>query len=367
MKRDDGFTLVEMAVVMVLIGIMLTMGISGWLITINSSAMRATKDKQLVIRDALISYLRSNGRLPCPDVGPTAVIGAPIAAGVVLDGRENRAALAGLDPDTAADCANVFGAIPYVDLGLNRDAALDAWGNYMIYRVSNDPVTFSDWVRKANVNPANRGSMWVSDRVSALATIPPVVVTLISHGKNALAAWTTRQSQIDPTGSGADETDNAAGCVAVTGGFTCYSRDITESTVVAGGPFDDIVLGITVSDLTSPLIKDGSMKSPTAALNETFESIIDLVATIAVKTNYPAPPAVTPSCSYTLTGSKTLSDPWGQAITCGATPVVYTIGAAGTLCTMTSNGPDKALATSDDIVRAVNNRELDTRLLRLGC
>jgi len=357
-----GFTLVEMAVVMVLIGIMMTMGISGWLSTVSASANRGTVAKQLLIRDALIAYLRVNGRLPCPDVGPTATLAGPLVAGAVLDGRENRAALVGSDPDPTANCANPFGAVPYADLGLNRDSALDAWGNYMLYRVSNNPVTFSDWVRKANFSSANRGSMWLSDHVSAPAAIAPVVAVLISHGKNGAGAWTTRATQIDATGAGADEILNAAGCVAL----TCFSRDITEST--AGfGAFDDIVLGVTVDDLLSPLIKEGAIKSASAALSTTFEAIIDLVAAGSVKTYVPGPPG---SCTYTLPASKVLNDPWGTPVTCATGGFGgYVIGSspATALCTMTSAGPDRAAGGGDDIVRTVTRLELDSRLMRLGC
>lgn len=367
--RANGFSLVEMAVVMVLVGIMLSISLSGGLLIVNASAIRGTKDKQLLIRDALVSYLRTDGRLPCPDVGPKTVTSGAIAAGVALDGRENRAATIGTgtdpEPDTTADCASSFGAIPYVDLGLNRDAALDAWGNFMMYRISNDPVTFSDWVRKANFSPANRGSMRMSDRLSAPATIPPVVVSIISHGKNGLGAWTTRNTQLDPTGAGEDELVNAAGCIAL----TCYGRDMTESTAATGGPFDDIALGITLSDLMSPLIKDGSMKASSATLNETFESIIDLVALSATRT-YTAPVApIAGFCSYTLTGDQILNDPWGQSIKCATGSAAYLIGVNPTeiVCTMKSTGPDKASDGGDDTVRAVTKRELDTRLLRLGC
>lgn len=363
--RATGFTLVEMAVVMVLIGIMMTMGISGWLASVNASANRGTVAKQILIRDALISYLRVNGRLPCPDVGPTATLAGSIVVGAELDGRENRAALVGADPDPTADCANPFGAIPYADLGLNRDAALDAWGNYMLYRVSNTPLTFSDWVRKAHFGPANNGSMWISDHVSAPAPIPPVVAVLISHGKNGAGAWTTRQTKIDATGAGPDELTNAAGCAAL----TCFSRDITEST--AGfGAFDDIVLGITADDLLSPLIKEGAIKSASAALNATFDAIIDQVAAAAggaSKTYVPGPPGY---CTYLIPVNITLSDPWGNAITCSTGGIPgYVIGSApaGELCTMTSFGPDRALGGGDDIVRKVYKLELDSRLLRLGC
>lgn len=349
----------------------MTMGITGWLVSINASAVRGTKDKQIHVREALISYLRANGRLPCPDVGLASVTAGPISAGVVLDGRENRSAVIGLNPDTTADCANVVGAIPYVDLGLPRDLALDAWGNSMLYRVSNNiPPTLpsSDWVR-TSLSPAtkasNRASMWVDDRVSARAAWPPVVAILISHGKNGAGAWTTRGTLIDLPSAGTDERVNADGCAAVAGGFICYGRDITESTAVTGGAFDDIVLGITTGDLTDPLFKDGSMKPATAALNEMFEAMIDDAATGATKI-FNGVGAI-PACSYTLHTPAPRLDPWGNSVTCAPSVSSYNIGAPGNLCSMNSYGPDRAAGGGDDISRTVFNSELDARLMRLGC
>jgi prepilin-type N-terminal cleavage/methylation domain-containing protein len=357
----SGFTLVEMAVVVVLMGILLTMGVSTWLASVNSSAIRATKERQVAVREALISYLRTNGRLPCPDIGPSSSVAGPIAAGP--DGRENRSALNGGEPDTTADCAQAFGLIPYADLGLSREASLDAWGNAMLYRVSNThPASppSSDWVRKLNFRPANIGGFLVSDRVADV----PAVAVLISHGRNGLGAWTTRGTQIDATGAGADEAVHIAGCVTgSTPALVCYNRDITESATAAGGAFDDIVLGITANDILTPLIKEGVIKSAAATLNSTFETMIDALASNAGK-------GLPPTCPYTLS-SVTLLDPWGNSMTCNPSTTNLTVAAMTAtpntvICTITSSGPNAA-ATSDDITRNVTYAELASRLIRNGC
>lgn len=362
-----GFTLVEMAVVVVLMGILLTMGVSTWLASVNSSATRSTKERQVAVREALISYLRTNGRLPCPDIGPNSSVAGPIAAGP--DGRENRSALNGSEPDTTADCAQAFGLIPYADIGLSREASLDAWGNAMLYRVSNThPASLpsSDWVRKINFRPANVGSILVSDRVAMVAA----VAVLISHGRNGLGAWTTRGTQIDATGAGADEAVHIAGCVTgSTPALVCYNRDITESATAAGGAFDDIVLGITANDILTPLIKEGSIKSAMATLNSTFETMIDRLAATAVKVYAPGPPA---SCSYTPTLPVTETDPWGSVMTCNSTTTAVTVAGlmaspTATFCTITSRGPDTLAVTNDDIERNVTNGEIASRLIRNGC
>lgn len=362
---------------MVLVGILFTMGVTSWMSTVNATAVRATKERQVAIQNALQAYLRANGRLPCPDIGPANVLTGPISGANTPDGRENRASLSGGEPDTTANCAQTFGFVPYVDLGLGRDAALDAWGNYILYRVSNVlPATapLSDWVKKSTFKPGNRGTIQISDRVSAFPAIPPFVVVLISHGKNGAGAWTTRGTQMDASGAGADELENAAGCST---NQVCYSREITESAGATGGPIDDLVLGISADEFLGSLIRDGSLKSTASALNETFESMIDRLAFTAIQTLIPANPLATPPtptyCTFTVS-SISDADPWGQPINC-ALPSPITVTASGLLtainpppiCIIVSKGPDGVTPSSDDIARSVTYSELASRLIRRGC
>ena len=65
--RAAGFTLVEMAVVVTLMAIVLTMGLRLLSATRDSAAWSETKVKQERIKGALLAYLRTNGRLPCPN------------------------------------------------------------------------------------------------------------------------------------------------------------------------------------------------------------------------------------------------------------------------------------------------------------
>ena len=66
-KKSAGFTLVELSVVMILIGIVMTMGMKMLNATLDNAAFSETKIKQERIKTALISYLRTNSKLPCPD------------------------------------------------------------------------------------------------------------------------------------------------------------------------------------------------------------------------------------------------------------------------------------------------------------
>ena len=56
---------------MVIIGIALTMGMKLLSATMSNAAVSETKAKQERIKTALISYLRTNGKLPCPATDST--------------------------------------------------------------------------------------------------------------------------------------------------------------------------------------------------------------------------------------------------------------------------------------------------------
>lgn len=117
MKTQCGFTLAEMAVVVFIMGIAMSMGLKMTNANLDNSAYSTTKAKQERIKIALIGYLRSNGVLPCPD--NSTGISTGVAAG------------------SCSASAQGYGVVPWQTLGLSRDAAQDGWGNLFSYRVAN--------------------------------------------------------------------------------------------------------------------------------------------------------------------------------------------------------------------------------------
>ncbi len=122
-KSSHGFTLIEMAVVMVVVGIMITLGVSVLPSLIQNAKIRKTRDVLERVDFALEGYISSNGRCPCPDTDG--------------DGLENRnandAAVAGDDT-----CDKYVGDLPYVTIGL--PAGVDDWQNTFKYGVHEDVI-----------------------------------------------------------------------------------------------------------------------------------------------------------------------------------------------------------------------------------
>ena len=118
--RTRGFSLIEMAVVMLIVGMLL----SGLFVALGSSAQnrnRITATSELEnIREALYGFAQSTGRLPCPATATSAGVEAPITTGI---------------------CTDAHGFIPVATLGLqgavNADGLLmDPWGNPYRYSIS---------------------------------------------------------------------------------------------------------------------------------------------------------------------------------------------------------------------------------------
>jgi prepilin-type N-terminal cleavage/methylation domain-containing protein len=266
---NRGFSLVELSVVVLIIGIIMTMGIGAWTANLENQAHSATAQRQAAIKEALTGYLRRNNRLPCPDNDFTAP-----------DGVENRATPG--NPATA--CSTAFGILPYVTLGLSRDAARDGWGNLFSYQVSNNTNTPDaggnwsdnrDWTTSANFRAGNTGTITVNDRNGATVTAiaSNVVVVVVSHGRNGLGAYAIGGTRNTLPAAGTDERENTDG----TANTVYFRREATTDDAATGGPFDDQVAFLTPSDLLDPLFRDGSLKSPQSMVQEQLQKQKQLI------------------------------------------------------------------------------------------
>ena len=137
-----GFTLIEIAVVLVIFGIIATAGLRIATAALTTAGYRDTRQKLVVIKEALVAYLRANNRLPCPDTkngfyntpSPTNVL---FTLSAPPDGIENRNQTSGTVPDTTAACDSTFGLLPYATLGLSAETATDGFGNFFSYYLAN--------------------------------------------------------------------------------------------------------------------------------------------------------------------------------------------------------------------------------------
>lgn len=353
-NKTQGFTLAEMAIVVVIASILLVAGVKVLTAQLDRAAYSATKTKQEAIRQALITYLGTNRRLPCPDTrtgnGPG---GLNFSTALPPDGIENRATAG----NPATNCAGRFGVVPYSTLGLARDTAVDGWGNYFSYH-----HTANSWALSASFADTSGGGITVNDRNPAGAATPlttTAVIAIVSHGKNGSGAYSIKGTRaVLPAGT--DELDNT------NADSTYFKREFTENTAVTGGAFDDAMMFVMADDLIGPLRRDGTLQNMTGTVGRQLEDIKNAIVgfmmgagcntpaniaglglsiadpwgtTIAYTTTYSAPPA-----SRKLTASNATLVPAGTAATVALT--------------LTSYGPNRASGGGDDIALPVTVGQL---------
>ncbi|MCP5249346.1 MAG: prepilin-type N-terminal cleavage/methylation domain-containing protein [Candidatus Accumulibacter sp.] len=250
-----GFTLTELAVVLVIVALVvgsLLVPLSAQIDIRNTADTRASLAE---IREALLGFVAANGRLPCPAA-------ASVATGVGNAGSEQGPPVNGVCRDLNGNPTEV-GVLPWVTLGVRET---DAWGRRYTYRVSTQfaqsvPPPATVWPVPCTVSAVNAafvlcasGTLVVRSAAapagSAIALQVPVVV--ISHGKNGNGAFTPLGTQL-PAGADADEQDNQ---------LTNAGLNMANSEFVSKTPtttFDDELLWISRLVVFNRLITVGKL------------------------------------------------------------------------------------------------------------
>ena len=250
-----------------------------------------TQQRLLALRQALVNFASANGRLPCPASGAQDT-GEALPNGVA--------------------CTNPNGTVPWTTLGLPRDAALDAWGRKVSYRVfagargltvaggaslvncdSNfaTPAPTASAAALAVNNfqcaatgtrtdpatvlaPIRRPGLAVYDESQSTTTVWQVALVLISHGASGAGAWvpaSTTRLALPPVANAVERANGLvltpAGSVPITPN-TCplppavmpaqpichYRLNKSDAKVALTSKdyFDDQVVYVTFFDLFNP-------------------------------------------------------------------------------------------------------------------
>jgi prepilin-type N-terminal cleavage/methylation domain-containing protein len=222
MKRQRGFSLLEMAVVLVIAGLLLG-GVLGAMPGMQARQREAQTRRQLEeVREALSTFAALNRRLPCPaDPGTAATTPG---AGVERV------------PNAGGCTGGIAGVLPWATLGL---AQADDWGRRFTYRVS---ATFAR--SGVAITLASTGDNIVRNVAGVdLATQVPVVV--VSHGANGRRSYSTA-GVIGPASTDPSETENAD----------------SDALFISDTPtqeFDDLVIWVPISVLVSRMLQAGAL------------------------------------------------------------------------------------------------------------
>jgi prepilin-type N-terminal cleavage/methylation domain-containing protein len=240
--RKNGFTLIEMAMVLMIVGLLLGSLMVPIAARIEQGKIADTQQTEATIIEALLGYAIANGRLPCP-ASATSYGAESFASG----GNESN----GL-------CSNFYnGWVPAVTLGLSnvdpQGYAVDAWNNRIHYAVT---IASSNAFTKTNgISLNSTADLYVCASASAngsgcsvansilSATAPALIYSL---GKNAATA-----------GNGADEAENPNPNSADNDKiFVSHSPSASSAS---GGEFDDLVTWMSTNILLGRLVAAGKL------------------------------------------------------------------------------------------------------------
>jgi len=242
--RIAGFTLIEMAMVMLIVGMMLS-GLFSSLGQSTENKRRTDAAAQLArVDEALYGYAQTYGRLPCPATDASAGVEAPVGGGV---------------------CTAAHGFVPYVTLGLQSAPSagglmMDPWQTPLRYSVAtllsggNRAFTSVAGMRNlfatgATLTPLDPLLLCVSDTpacagVVAASTVPALVLSMGGNGPEFSGA------------SSAQEQENAG---ALLGGINVPGDNQFVIQGYSELNFDDLVVYLSPNLLFGRLISAGRL------------------------------------------------------------------------------------------------------------
>jgi prepilin-type N-terminal cleavage/methylation domain-containing protein len=250
-SRRAGFSLVEMAVVVAILGLLLITAMYTLSAQQQQRAREETQRRLEQAREAILGYAIANGRLPCPANGAT-----------------------GVQSETSAgsgQCTPSYvGYLPAATIGFQpvdtSGFALDAWNNRIRYAVAQNidgctPVATPHFTSKTNLK-ANGMSCRPHDnqllvcKSTQSAPAPTVgscgtadnVVT--NQGTVVVVIFSTGPNFATATGARPDEDEN-------TDTDTLFISHTPQPDGALGGEYDDMMIWIPVGTLYGRLANAG--------------------------------------------------------------------------------------------------------------
>ncbi len=244
--KQAGFTLIELAIVLVIVGVL----IGSFLGTLGAridTTKRAESQADLeIIKNAILGYVYSSGGpfLPCP---------CETNCDSENGGLEDRDLATGTCDADAAD--GYLGYLPWGTLGLKPS---DSWNT--LYRYWVDPAFSDDGSGAGSVfGLTDAGTGRIRTRSANGATTPLVatnaVAVIFTHGKNTYGGLS-----VDGVARPAIPAANLDEINNTDTNSEFLSRTPTEAgTTTAGGEFDDIVLWISDYELKARMVEIGML------------------------------------------------------------------------------------------------------------
>ncbi|MEY3885404.1 MAG: hypothetical protein RIS87_1179 [Pseudomonadota bacterium] len=278
--KNNGFSLVEMAIVLIIIGLVTGALLLPLQAEYSQLSQSQTETTLANAKQALLGYAQQNGRLPCPASAASNTDAGSYGQENPLGGTRDSTTTQ--PPVVANTCAMQSGFLPAATLGLQATDkygfALDAWNNRIRYAISTDdsssfasPRNASPFITVSTTHPACSGSdapdFTTSGNMSAVgliclapnlrvcqssATTDCTSTIYLSNNAVAIIFSTGKNYGIS---AGEDEALNLAATT------TFYSRAPTIPTSASSSSkeFDDIMVWISPYVLYNAMIEAGQL------------------------------------------------------------------------------------------------------------
>lgn len=181
LKKEEGFALVEVAIALIVMGIVLGVGLPSFLHYLQWQKIRETKEKQEKIFYSVASFVLQNGFIPLP-----------------ADPHEKGDSF-GLSRPAADTSSDLRGIIPFKTLGLPEDYARDGFNRYFTYIGGAPQKAIIDLSNQASfcqtvplhsieIDEHRPGGGYVK-RSSGMTAQNPIVLIILSHGESGYGAY----------------------------------------------------------------------------------------------------------------------------------------------------------------------------------
>jgi len=241
MKCRQGFSLIEMAFVLVIVTLLLGGLLVPFSTQVEQKRIAETQKAMEEIKEALLGFAVANGRLPCP-----------VSASNPTSG------------DEPSPCPpNFVGFLPYATLGVNR---ADAWGHLYRYAVSQDfttPFTLPPGTGTCPTSNKPCGVITVNTRDASgnPSTLSSgVVAIVISQGKNGYGGYNGDGSQLaPPPNNPSDENTNAGASLTFFSRTQTGPRASCKDGSAAPCEFDDLLTWLSPNVLFNRMVAAGKL------------------------------------------------------------------------------------------------------------
>jgi prepilin-type N-terminal cleavage/methylation domain-containing protein len=244
MNRQNGFTLVEMAVVLLIIGLLLGGLVPGISSQMEQQQTNETRKQLEEIQQALVGFTVANGRLPCP-------------ASTSSNGEES--------PVGGGTCTNAYdGYVPAATLGIasvdsTTKLVTDGWGKPIRYAVAANTISgVADTLTSANgMQSATMSSIASANLLNICASATGISGSNCGAASNKLTdkAPALIYSTGKNGGYGGTGTDEAANL----NGDRVFVSHAPAPSTATNGEFDDIMIWLSPNILFNRMVAAGKL------------------------------------------------------------------------------------------------------------